>query len=142
MFDQYAEQEQIGTPQLSWPRSQIAIHSQWELTVAVTNMVVQVNRRVDPCALFILALCMENMTVLDPGILRGRRERHFYRVFRSAGGMVGGLREPRTTNEDALYTAVNDPLTWISKPLHHLPHPEFPGARSEVEEAKIEVCQI
>lgn len=35
-----------------------------------------------------------------------------------------GLRELRATNEDALYTAVNDPQTWIPKPLHHLPHPE------------------
>lgn len=69
-----------------------------DLTVAITDMMVQIDRRVNPGALYILALRMKNMTVLDPGILRGRNERHFTGVLRSAGGRVEGLKEPRAMN--------------------------------------------
>lgn len=58
------------------------------LTVAITDMMVQIDRRVNPGALYILALRMENMTVLDPGILGGRNERHF--DLRSASGRAEG----------------------------------------------------
>ena len=94
------------------------------LTVAVTNMVVQINRRVNQFALCIFAFCMEKMTVFDPGILRGRGERHFYRVFGSAGGGSRGAEGTESDERGYLYTPVNDPQTWIPKPLHHFPHPE------------------
>ena len=63
----------------------------------------------------------------------------FIGMLRSVSGRGSG--GTTSDEQDAFYTAVNDPRTWISKPPpHHLSHSELLVARSEVEEVEEEAC--